>query len=293
MPEAKVRVRKKILADGSRVCRVNKYARVEELPAKDEQRVIAALHDCQVDPHTSEYSASFPDLTGRYEGRHWIACVNQAGLQVEVWYSRKLTGASGGVNRNVYRYSGVFDPERGVFDLEGKSGKGEMIDAGGRPARIAFEFEDSSTSQVTRFSRRATLSDRAVDALREATKDHGATVAGAVDNEHAPLGPRRTDAADRLLTAPALFELLAKVFAIEPTPQNRTKIQERIEVVDSYFRPTQPGDPPHEPTPHWFERTFAEADRAKVKAFCRRVLHGHELELTGHGGAVSKLRLYE
>ena len=103
MPDIDADIQRRVLADGSVVCRARKYARVEELPGTDKKRVVTAVHQCQQTDATPEFSESFPDLTGRHEGDDWLLSINQAGLYLEAWLSNRPIAATPGANRKLYR----------------------------------------------------------------------------------------------------------------------------------------------------------------------------------------------
>ncbi len=271
----------------------SKYARVEELPTKDEKRVVAAVHQCQETPSTPEYSNSFPDKTGRYEGDDWFLCLNQAGLHVEAWLSKKLSRASGGVNRKVYRCSGEFDPTTGKFKLEGDR-QLELFDAGSTPLALGLELADGTTDILESFSNRATLSDRALQGLLRATKGQPGSVESAVEAEHLPLGHSRTEAIAKVLLSGELRSRLQAVFLNEPSEANRVEVQKAINRVASYFqRVSSDGSLGDSSNAHWFERTFAPADRSKVRAFSRGVCHSTRWSFVTHGGGGTELTVYE
>ncbi len=293
MPEIEVDIQRRVLADGSVVCRASKYARVEELPTKDEKRVIAAVHQCQEAPSIPEYSSSFPDMTGRYEGPRWILCLNQAGTHVEAWLSRKLSEASGGVNRTVHRCAGEFDPEIGKFKLDGDLDL-DLFDGGSKPRELGLEFKDGTTDIVQLFSPRATLSDRAVQNLRRAAEDQPKPVNAVIEAEHLPLGNSGTDAISKVLLSSELRARVQAVFLLEPTVPNRVDIQTAIDGVGDYFKAV--GSDGSVGTPlqqHWFKRTFAPADRERVQAFARGVCHARRWSFVTHGGGGTELTVYE
>lgn len=292
MPDIDVEIQRRVLADGSVVCRASRYARVEELPERDEKRVVAAVHQCQDTPSTPEYTSSFPDLTGRYEGKHWMLCLNQAGFHVEAWLSPKLSGNST-ANRTVIRCSGKFDEGIGKFTLEGDRSL-ELIDSGGAPQSVSVEFSDGSIDVLERFSARATLSDRMVRGLRTAAKGELAAAAELVNAEHLPLPPSRTSLISKVLFAEELRARIQTVFRHEPIAANRVDIQNAIKHVERYFFALEPDGSLGGPrSSNWFDRTFPKADRGKIKALARGLCHCRSWTFASHNDVMTELTVYE
>jgi hypothetical protein len=161
--------KRRVLADGSRICRPTKYAKREDLPNEpDVPAVIFGLAECMEEPETSEYSASFPDATGRYDGDGALWCMNQAGLHIEAWFSEELGGADAG-RRRVWRYRGDFNPARGKFRLQTDEGRAEghlsVAEDFSTSGAIQLAFADGSSYEMMRVSDRATWSDRLVAGL--------------------------------------------------------------------------------------------------------------------------------
>lgn len=239
----KPEIKRAELADGSIVCWPREYGHLEEpqVPSpkasENRQRVVAALKDCQRTPAISDY-LGFPDFTGRYEGPQSQCCINQAGFYLVVWWSyadpekrRKswFYGADYDIDAGRFVLHEPDDPSNGVADL--------VVVAFGSTLEIRFEWYPGVVGPadvLVRYSTRATLSERAVEAIRRQlpAKPHPVVV-GYLDNEHTPLAPAKADGIVSALAGKAVKRGLQTLFREEVThtAESWAEIREAIKPI--------------------------------------------------------------
>ena len=283
----------KVLADGSRICRPQAYANREELPKSDPavSAVILGLHHCMAEPETSEYSESFPDATGVYENEGAVLCLNQAGLHVEVWFSRVPTFK--GANRPIERYAGELDEETGRFELVREEGPGKAIlrVAEKSSDSVTISFDDGEELELLQVSSRARWSDRVLKIWRRARLDGAhAIMKGVLDREHAPLTTWQVRSLEDLLLGDRITSLLAALFREDPEARNEAAMRRRLNALYREFR-NQGFPRPRDEATHRI--AFAEVDKDRVRAHAREILLGSKLTLMGPGGAQSEYTRYE
>lgn len=299
------------LADGSIVCWPREYGHLEE-PARpspkateNRQRVVAALKDCQRTPASSEYAGGLPDFTGRYAGPESQCCINQAGLYLVVWWSYADVESTRTIERSWF-YGAEFDEAAGRFVLHEpddptKQVADLMVVTFGSTLEITFDWYPDvggPKDVLVRYSLRATLSERALDAIRQQlpAKPHPVVV-GSIESEHAPLAPALVERYVRGLEGNAVEEGLQRLFREEVThtAESWSEIELAIEPITAtlydIFIPAGPhgakGKPIHD--------TARELKmKARVHYAIQDVLHGHSLALeVGKSAELQTATLYE
>lgn len=222
----KTEIKKTELPDGSIVCWPREYSHLEEpktpsaKATENKQRVVAALRDCQLALPYSEYEDGLPNLTGRYQGPESLCCINQAGLYLVVWW--KFLRA----DLDKWTYGANYDPETGLFVLHEPDDPSQtvadlVVVRRGSVPEIRFDWYPSGPGPadvLVRYSPRATLSARALDALRAVlpAKPHP-VVKGFIESEHTPLAPSEVDEVRLSLTSVEVKRDLQVLFRHEVT----------------------------------------------------------------------------
>lgn len=187
---------KRALEDGNLICKPYKYGRPDDnaLPDTEEAKaIVLGLRSCQEAVEEPEYTAFFENLTGRYEGEHSRCCVNQAGFHMELWWSRTLAPDDAGAAK-VWRYSADFDHETGVFDIRAHGTTKVLGHVVPDPPKLRIEWADDYPSDtLTRASKRATMSDRAIRLLQSMSLAKNPTVQQRIAQEHLPVSRTRLD----------------------------------------------------------------------------------------------------
>lgn len=306
----KTELKREELEDGSIVCWPREYSHLEEpkVPSatatENRQRVVAALKDCQRAVAISEY-IGFPDFTGRYEGPESQCCINQAGFYMVVWWSY----ADPERRKRFWPYGAEFDEDSGIFvlhDLDDPSKKvaNLFVVAFGSTLEIRFDWYPSvggPADVLVRYSERATLSERAVEAIRRQlpAKPHPVVV-GYLDNEHLPLGPTKVEWFVRGLTGKEVKQGLQTLFREEVTHDARSwaEIQKAILPITrslyEIFRSDLPSSMQDPKRGLDFNETRDDALRARVRYVIQEALHEHPLTLeVGEAAETQTATLYE
>jgi hypothetical protein len=298
------------LADGSIVCWPREYDHLEREPAtenarENRQRVVAALKDCQRTPPSSEYAGGLPEITGRYEGPRSQCCINQAGFYAVLWWSH----ARPDKEKRSWFYGATFEDSTGRFlvheadDPSKVVGSLVVLRTGSRP-RITFEWSaevGGPTDVLERYSPRATLSNRAMEAIQNQlpAKPHP-VVLGAIESEHTPLSPAVAERYVRGLEGEAVRDGLQLLFREEVThtADSWAKIQVAIEPLtvalnEIFFNHLPIEDRGAEGTP--LHDTARELRlRARVRHAIQEVLHGYFVTLeVGKSRALQTASLLE
>jgi len=283
------------LADGSIVCWPKEYGHLEELksPSKkateNRQRVVAALKDCQRVDASSEYAGGLPELTGRYEGPESLCCINQAGFYLVVWWSYADVTA----RKKSWCYGGDFEESTGRFVLHEVDDPSKTVDLvvvkGGSDPEITFEWylgNEGPTDVLVRYSLRATLSERAIEAIRQLlpAKPHP-VVLGSIESEHTPLAPTQATWFVRQLEGETVKEGLQTLFREEVThtAESWSEIRDAIKPITAtlyeIFRQDLPEDQRGaKGTPiHNTDRELRL--QARVRYAIQEVLHGYSVTL--------------
>lgn len=297
------------LEDGSIVCWPREYGHLDgpdpstPKATENRQRVVAALKDCQRTEGSSEYAGGLPEITGRYEGPRSQCCINQAGLYAVVWWSYAETDAS----KKAWFYGATFEESTGRF-LVHEAGDPSKVVAdlvvrrGGSRPEITFEWypgNEGPTDVLVRYSLRATLSERAVDAIR---KQLPATphpvVLGAIEQEHTPLAPTVAEEYVRGLEGKAVKRGLQQLFREEVTntaeswDQVRKAIEPLANTLNEIFRRgvvINDGDQDAVPTTAEERRILA-----RVRYAIQESLHGYFVTLeVGTSGESQTASLFE
>ena len=93
--------------EGDVVCWSPAYAKRDLAPDDpDAAAIVLGLLQCQLTPPDTEYDA-VGNMTGRYESKGSMCCVNQAGYHIEIWYSSKSSG------RKLFRFGADYNPSAG------------------------------------------------------------------------------------------------------------------------------------------------------------------------------------
>jgi hypothetical protein len=284
-------IQSRTLADGSVICRSTKYADREDLPSgPDKAAVIVGLAECQATPAIPEYSRSFQSITGRYEGQMCTVCINQAGYHVTLWISE--IPSHRGANRPVTRYAGNYDSASGRFDLYDPDAPGTIVGHlthdGLNPPHL--EITDWIDEPIRRFSGRATLSDRALQALTLSrfAKKHS-VAAGFLENEHAPLAPSHYQELWEHLTGREFETQLQTLFKLVPASgmpkgifEQGTKdlIRRQIERINKDINDI-------------VDKRIKPVDHKRLQWHVRDVLTGRTLTLLAPSGTAQTFTLYE
>lgn len=227
---------------GNLVCWAPEYSG-RDLPSDERTHsVVVGLHHCQVEPPDPEYVDGCRNMTGRYQAKRSVCCVNQAGTHMELWYSAS-TGS-----RKVYHYwadqldvPGLFeirevgDPTV-FYDIELAPGAPRRAGVGWlaivRDGEFRIDWADGTGGSYKRFSSRATLSERAVEAMQQrAAGDH--VVQGWLAAEHAPLRDADIDDIVEHFTSHGFRELLQAIMGLEVDSGNlnRDAVQVNMEAL--------------------------------------------------------------
>lgn len=304
------------LADGSIVCWPREYGHLEEpttpspKATENRQRVVAALKDCQRTAESSEYAGGLPDFTGRYEGPQSLCCINQAGFYLVVWWSY-ADAERGGTTKRSWFYGAEFDEAVGRFVLHQPHDPSQkvadlLVVAFGSTMEITFDWypEVGGPKDVlVRYSLRATLSDRAVEAIRRQlpAKPHP-VVLGGIESEHSPLAPAVAERYVRGLEGEAVKDGLQRLFREEVThtaeswaeiakailPITKTLEELFREDIKRDRRDTDPSSPPV------LNPSRDARLQARVRYTIQEVLHGHSITLdVGKGAEAQTAALYE
>ena len=203
----------KELDDGSLVCKPLEYGALDKPKSKKKQRIVAALQEAQRTAHLSEYDMGVPRITGRYVGKTSVCCINQAGRYLAMWWSSPSF-------KKTYRYHGLCDLATSKFILvdadTGKTAGTLIVTAEGKKPKIALAWggDEAGAEKLTRRSKRATLSERAIKELAaviaKGPKVHP-VVKGAIIEEHKPLPPREEKIV-HLLKGKAVAKELQAIF---------------------------------------------------------------------------------
>jgi len=193
--------------EGDVVCWSPAYAKRDLAPDDpDAAAIVLGLLQCQLTPPDTEYDA-VGNMTGRYESKGSMCCVNQAGYHIEIWYSSKSSG------RKLFRFGADYNPSAGgawpTFELREPDDITPFLDptvsetvrseplglfkvTGSSTFEVSWNDGTSAISTFRRFSRRATLSDRLVAQLEAGRFGRGhPIIEGWLENEHRPASDRR------------------------------------------------------------------------------------------------------
>lgn len=304
------------LADGSIVCWPREYGHLDgpTVPSKpaseNRQRVVAALKDCQRTPSSSEYAGGLPDFTGRYEGPESQCCINQAGFYLVVWWSY-ADPERGGAKAKSWVYGAEFDEAVGRFvvhELDDPSQKvADLVVVGfGSTLEISFDWYPDvggPKDVLVRYSQRATLSDRAVEAIRrQLPKEPHPVVVGFLDDEHAPLAPKVAEQLVHGLEGKAVKAGLQQLFREEVThtAESWSEIEKAIlpitRTLEEIFRKDIERDG-RETDPTRLPVLNPSRDarlQARVRYAIQEALHGHSITLeVGKDAEEQTATLYE
>lgn len=299
------------LADGSIVCWPREYGHLDEptVPSKpaseNRQRVVAALKDCQQTPASSEYAGGLPDFTGRYEGPESQCCINQAGFYLVVWWSY-ADPERGGAKAKSWVYGAEFDEAAGRFVVHEPDDPSQkvadlVVVAFGSALEITFDWypEVGGPKDVlVRYSLRATLSDRAMEAIRrQLPKEPHPVVVGGIDSEHAPLAPTVAAGYVTALEGEAVERGLQRLFRgeVTHTAESWAEVRETIKALtvtlNEIFRPTVVNDADEDVEPITAEE---RKTLARVRYAIQESLHGHLVTLeVGHSKEPETVSLFE
>jgi outer membrane protein OmpA-like peptidoglycan-associated protein len=225
------------LEGGNLICKPYRYGRPSDdlLPdTEDAKAIVLGLRNCQQAFAEPEYTAFFENLTGRYEGESSRCCINQAGYHMELWWSRNPKRDDTRF-ATVWRGHADFDPETGLFEIRERAGGERMGTIVSDPPRLTIEWTDGTAQDtLTRVSKRATMSDRAVGLLRGLASTKDPLAAHRIAQEHIPVSQRRLEALwevlrsrtripskDEELRDKTLRQLLQALFEIEPGGGNQ------------------------------------------------------------------------
>jgi len=279
-PEPSKDVECKELDDGSLVCQPLEYGALDKPESKKKQRVVAALKDHQRASAVSEYDMGVPRLTGRYAGKSAVCCINQAGLYLALWWS------SPGF-RKLYRYHGLCDLATSKFILvDADTGKTEGVLTPISAGEVALTWGGGtgSTEMMTRYSERATLSDRAIKELAaevdKGSKTHP-VVKGAIIEEHRPLPPDDHEIV-AIFRSSGLIKDLQTVFSEKAShgvnPKIRTALKPLTRRLYKAFRIDLDHVGPVDELPHPLP-PGARPRRDRLLYHLQDVLHNHRVTL--------------
>lgn len=266
------------------------------------QSVVVGLLDCQAEPAAPEYDGETPNMTGRYQGKYSVCCINQAGRHMELWYS----ASNGG--RHVYHYWADQVDAGGVFEIRELGDPTVfqdlmLIPTGKRSApvgiltieaddRFHIDWNDAEGTGGTyrRFSKRATLSDRAAARMRPwGIEDE--TVAGWLANEHAPV--RQEDLTQLLdhFTSHEFTAAIQRIMGLEVDNGNLNtgEVAENIALLIEQLERRLGLDK----DPHTDSTIFAPSDRDRLSALIWPELVSKTIKLQTPAGGLEHRSIYE
>lgn len=277
--------------DGSLVCWAPEYAKRELPNDASTKSVMLGVLRCQETGAIPE-TADIPNLTGRYSASASVCCVNHAGQHLQLWYSSTKG------ERHVYRYWADYLEETGVFEIreegdptvffdvelapgaERSKPVGHLAPIG--PGKFRIDWAEGSSGKYERFSDRATLPQRVIDALRGANYgDVDPVLRGWLDDEHAPLRQPAVDAVAELLKSDAFRSLLQDLFGLEVDSGNlnRDKVQIAIKKILDALGPSI--------------AVFASADQERVASRMMPLLVSFSVRLKGPDGGDETRSLFQ
>ena len=277
MSETNKDVECKELDDGSLVCQPLEYGALDKPDSEKKQRIVAALKDVQRAAPLSEYDMGVPQLTGRYAGRSSVCCINQAGLYLALWWSSPHF-------KHVYRYHGICDLATSQFMLlDADTGEGAGTLSAPSEGEITLAWNEG-TEAHTRYSKRATLSERAIEELAaviaKGPKVHP-VVSGAIIEEHRPLPPADEEIVE-LLRSKAVKKDLQAIFRHKVShgvnPKIRPALKPLTRRLYKAFRTDLDHRGPVDELPHPVNPAMRPR-RDRLLYHLQEVLHGHEVTL--------------
>lgn len=278
--------------DDSIVCWSPEYSGRELPNNATTKSVVVGVLRCQETGPIPEFDDDVPSLTGRYQSKYNVCCINQAGRHLQIWQSSTEGG------RRIYRYWADFDDDAGHFELRPEGDPTVFFDVGIAPdmertppagvlrvlgpGQVRIEWaEEEAAETYERFSYRATMSDRQLRLLREMGWGKDVPVlAGWLDDEQAPARQADIDDLRASLLGDDFKSLLQALFRLEVDSGNlnRDKVQIAIKGIEKGIgRALSP---------------FREVDRARVASRITPFLVDHEVRLEGPAGRIEQRSMF-
>lgn len=264
--------------DNSLVCNAHEYAHVEELPNTPKARsVVVSLHDCQRAPSLPETRAD-SRLTGRYEGGGHVVAINQAGWHLQLWWSslgRNAQHLRADENLNAGGFE-IFEPNTQILNVEGEERPTPLAvlwDMGDGNIEVHWT-KSGNVYSMRRFEERATLSNRALEALNAIMPRNDATKDLLAD-EHRPLPPQALGGFEALfIEGGDIYREMRRFVRMKhrsgiPFPSKATWPEVRritIDVENKIY--------------HYASTTFPSSEQHRVRAVMKAYLKAETVEFT-------------